>query len=417
MASSPFHQSNSFECLPTELFTQIVSLLDPADLNALLQTNSTHYHALNDHLYHSNVWNDSASAVWWAAQHGVDSTLQRLLAAGANFLWDSNFWHDTSHIENRRIRTGQVFPDLHERQVWDHPIAHAARHGHVGFVERLLALGVNINYKNPHGLSPLALAAYGGHLTLVRFLVSRGACQLSVSRYGRRPISFAAGEGHHEIEDFLLEELRKLGYLDLTIKEAVRTMLNAAVGREDVARIQHMISTRADINFRLKSTSATPLYLAVKSGRLGLARLLLENGADPNVGIMRQRRNQYFPFACCGPLDVCLDSSQSLELLHLLLQYRADVASCGRRALYVALKRGKVAEFQTLVDCAVDEVLHYRVLGRPLLAYAVNWGRRQCVQILLEKGAPIGSNDLKRIRRRGRFNDEALLCYVESLIQ
>jgi ankyrin repeat protein len=416
MASSS-KENNFLQLLPTELFMQIVSYLDPPDLNALLQTNSSLFHALNGHLYHLNVLYDNASAVWWAAQHGVESTLHRLVATGANFRWDSNFWHCTSHIRTRWVFTRRNRSDVHNWQAWDHPIAHAARHGHIRFVDRLLALGVNINYKDPHGHSPLALAAHGGHFTLVRFLVSRGAFQLSVSRWGERPISLAAAEGHHEIEDFLLQELRRFNYLDLTIKEAIRAMLNCAVQRRDAARIRHMISKEADVNFRLNSISATPLYLAVKFDCPDVVRLLLENGASPNVEIIRQVRNQYFPFAYCSPLDICLGTSHSLELLHLLLQNGANVAKYGEKALYVALKHSKIAEFQVLVDSAVDVATNFRVLGRPLLSYAITWGRCQFVEILLEKGALIDPRDLRRIRRRGRFNDEALLCYVESLIQ
>lgn len=396
---------------------QIVSYLSPPDLNVLLQTNSSLFHALNGQLYHSNVWNDNASAVWWAAQHGVESTLHRLVAAGADFCWESNFWHCTDRIGTRGVFTGRSRPDVYNRQVRDHPIGHAARHGHVRFVDCLLALGVSINYKDSDGNSPLALAARGGHLDLVRFLVSRGACQLSVDRWGERPIRLAATEGHQEIEDFLLQKLRKLNYLDLTIKEEVREMANYAVIREDEARLRHLISHGVDLNFRVNPTSKTPLYLAVCSGHVGIIRLLLEHGASPNVVVSRRTRIiTRRPFTYCTPLDVCLgNTGQSLELLHLLLRYGANAAKYGEKALYDALQQEKFAEFQLLVESGAD-VVNFRLRGRPLLSYAINRGRGPFVEILLEKGAPIGSLELRRIRNRGRFNDEALLCYVESLM-
>lgn len=396
---------------------QIVSYLGPPDLNMLLQTNSSLFHALNSQLYHSNVWNDNASAVWWAAQHGVESTLYRLVTAGADFRWHSNFWHCTDRIGTRRVLTGRSRPDIYNRQVRDHPIAHAARHGHVRFVDCLLALGVSINYKDSDGNSPLALAARGGHLDLVRFLVSRGACQLSVDRWGERPIRLAATEGHHKTEDFLLQELRKFNYLDLTIKEEIREIVNCAVMRDDAARLRHLISHGVDLNFRVNPTSATPLYLAVCSGHVGIIQLLLEHGASPNVAIFRRARiRTRRPFAYCTPLDACLGNTcQSLELLHLLLQYGANAAEYGKKALYDALQQEKIAEFQVLVESGAD-VVNFRLGARPLLSYAVNWGRGPFVEILLEKGAPIDPRELRRIRNRGRFNDEALLCYVETLI-
>jgi ankyrin repeat protein len=370
------------------------------------------------------VWNDDASAAWWAAEHGVEGTLQHLVAAGADFRWESNFWDYTYRIGTRRVLTGRNLPDdsydWQDRdypfgQVKDHPIWHAARHGHVQVVDRLLALGVNINYKGPRGLSPLALAARGGHFDLVRFLVSRGACQLSLDYKGTRPIGNAAAEGHHEIEDFLLQELRRLHYpLDLTIKGQVMAMLNHAVMLRDAARLRHLISQGADLNCQPYPRAYTPLYVAVCCSEVGLVRLLLEHGASPNVTVaINRRRHRWFP--CCSPLDACLDNiTLSLELLRLLLQYGADAAEYGWNALYGALRRGQLAEFQALVDHGAD-VVNIRVRDKPLLWYAIKLGRGPFVDILLEKGAPIDREDLRDIRTQG-FKDEALLCHVESLM-
>lgn len=420
--TSSSNQNNLLE-LPPELFLQVVSYLGPPDLNALLQTTSCLYHALNGRLYHSNVWNDNASAAWWAAEHGVEGTLQHLVAAGADFRWESKFWNYTCRIGNRRVWTGRNLPhdyDLQGRghpfgQVKDHPIGRASRHGHVQVVDRLLALGVNINYKNSRGFSPLALAARGGHFDLVRFLVSRGACQLSVDYQGARPIANAAADGHHEIEDFLLQELRRLNYpLDLTIKGQVTEMLNGAVMLRDAARLRHLISQGVDLNFQAYPRAYTPLYVAVCCSEVGLVRLLLEHGASPNVTVhLNRRRHRWFPY--CTPLDSCLDNTTlSLELLRLLLQYGADAAEYGWNALYGALHRRQLAEFQALVDHGAD-VVNIRVRNKPLLWHAIKFGRGPFVDILLEKGAPIDREDLRSIRTNW-FADEALLCRMESLM-
>lgn len=94
----------------------------------------------------------------------------------------------------------------------EHPISYAATYGHVKIVIWLLDLGVDINYRDPDGLSPLALAALGGHFSLVHILVTRGAKLLSHDTEGQHPLAQAASNGHHVIEDYLFDELRKYPY-------------------------------------------------------------------------------------------------------------------------------------------------------------------------------------------------------------
>jgi hypothetical protein len=134
--------------LPSELLMSIAESLESRDLNALLRCHSYLYKALNDYLYRLNVQHD-APALYWAASSGSDNTLQRLLDAGANVLWDSPYF--ACSVQKPATRLREL---IWEENMKEHPISYAAAQGHLNIVEHLLDLGVDINYRDADGLNP-----------------------------------------------------------------------------------------------------------------------------------------------------------------------------------------------------------------------------------------------------------------------
>lgn len=187
--------------LPYELLMLIARRLGSNDLNALLKCHPHLYKSLNDYLYYHNVHHHDASALFWAATSGSEVTLQRLLDAGANVRWESQYWACSwSPPSGNHLREPA-------EGMKEHPISYSASHGHIGVVSTLLELGVDINYQDPDGLSPVALAAREGHFNIVRMLVSMGARQLTHDTEGRHPLGNAASQGHHAIEDLPVPDL------------------------------------------------------------------------------------------------------------------------------------------------------------------------------------------------------------------
>lgn len=370
--------------LPAELLTQIIQDLSLQDLNALVQCHPALYYSLNGYLYARGVTHNEGSALWWAADRGSLGTLQRLVDAGADVCWKSNYWSRTGafprakHLRYLKLCDGPI-------PLARHPISNAAKQGHTSVVAMFLDYGVDVNHKSRFGRSPLALAAGGGHFDTVKMLLSRGASLLSVDLDCRRPITYAAREGHNEITDYLLDQFRsKFPRLKLTAKDDIQIMLQHAARRGDETRVVHLLFKEgAQINFQFTVESRTPLCDAVHSAPVSMVRLLLENGSDPNArespGKLGDSRRGW------TPLKLAIDREDSYEVIQLLLEYGADAAADSDVTLEAAARARKSDEFHLLVEFGAD--IENPQIQNPLMRAARRSNCEPIVRSLLQRGA------------------------------
>jgi hypothetical protein len=128
------------------------------------------------------------------------------------------------------------------------PLMLASEEGHVGVVRWLLDNGAAMNETYFLGWTALFLACTSNRPPIVRLLVGRGADPAIATAAGRTPLLEASIGGHLEV---------------------VRLLLGHP-------------SARATINHR-NDDGETALWKACELGRGGVARALLENGADPTI--------------------------------------------------------------------------------------------------------------------------------------
>jgi ankyrin repeat protein len=98
-------------------------------------------------------------------------------------------------------------------------------------------------------------------------------------------------------------------------KSPHNTELFAAVEKEDLDLVSQLIAQRIDPNTS-SANGWTPLMLAILSDSVGMVRVLLENGADPNLTTCGEENPRRSPLAV---------SNGRLEAVRLLLSYNADV--------------------------------------------------------------------------------------------
>ncbi|KAF4954943.1 hypothetical protein FSARC_11972 [Fusarium sarcochroum] len=224
------------------------------------------------------------------------------------------------------------------------------RAGYLGldrFAERILTLGCtpdpDVEWKVTMLASPLFQAARHGHASTVRVLLKHGASMEFTGLWERNSLHVAAVQGYTEVIRTILEE-RKVE-----------------------------IDRPSDRNF-------TAMYLAVVFGHPNAATLLLDKGADPNMGISSTDTGD----TQWTPLVVVADDGFE-ECAKLLLDRGANPNICGPVGppLRWAVSNGRLKICNMLLDAGADP--RSELLKTPLLVEAAGWGFARSGLSMLER--------------------------------
>jgi ankyrin repeat protein len=281
----------------------------------------------------------------------------------------------------------------------------------------LLEHGAEVNARSLDGSSPLTLAAWQGNKQVVRVLLEWGAAA------DQEDLQAAFRSAHldngHNTAPLLRQSGATIGFLE-------------AIAMHDCHQVlHHIVVEQADVN-AISRNGQTPLMAAVYAGCLDytldrasrIVRLLLEHGADPNVGNGRGKASPlhmsaYFrnaPIArllmehgadvnARGTLFSSLPAdetpltiapiAQNVELLQEMVRRGADVNwqnVYGRTALMGAAQSVSVDVIRLLLENGADVHLRDRQ-GRTALMYASLGGELEIVALLLASGADANVRD------------------------
>jgi ankyrin repeat protein len=331
--------------LPTELLIDIATHLqvDVAAMNALACTNKNAYNLFNDRLYYRDLTQSQSSSLTWAAENGVEGTIQRAI--------------DVVAIQNLNPLPISFLIAI---QV-------AARRGHVPIVELLLKFhgnNINPNYLLGSGngvesfiqqkayyqdlnpiLNALQVAALQGHVPIVELLLKlhdinpnfRGGSLKAA------PLHLATQKGHSAIVELLLAVPK----IDPDVRERDCTPLIYACQKGHVSIVQQLLARNdVDVNARGSHYGSgyrcTPLIIACKKGHVEIINLLLaKDGVDINLAYTET------PFIAAARMGL-------MEVVESLLA-RADfdpniVTDSGVYALGDAAHEGNVDVMKLLLD-------------------------------------------------------------------
>lgn len=125
-------------------------------------------------------------------------------------------------------------------------IHEAALNGDAGQINLLIGGGTDVNLKDPEGRTPLMYASYNGHEAIIRKLVEKGADVNMQDLYGRSALMMASSGPYPAAVKYLLEH-------------------------------------GANPNLVDKEEHFTALMYAAAEGQLDVIKILLANGADPEM--------------------------------------------------------------------------------------------------------------------------------------
>ena len=291
------------------------------------------------------------------------------------------------NIENGKIEDVNLVINIFTRSSL---LMTACKAGSVDCAKVLLSNNADVNYRGLVGSSAVSSAAEGGNIDIVNLIISREDLNINLLY---QPL-------HEHIcdpSDFPLStELVKL-----------------------------FISRLPDINYRLYGDSVL-LNLASFFGRVDLARLLLESGADPNVTDQAQYDALYIAtmeghidivkllFEYDSPHKITTKSTNTaylcacyygrVDMVRYMLEHGADIYATEENGCFAidhALLKNNIPLAKLLIEKGFDVNSIY--LERSALYFACAQRYEEMVQLLLDHGAdpdlryPDGSSLLLRL--------------------
>lgn len=163
-------------------------------------------------------------------------------------------------------------------RIGDFPLALSCSKAMISTSLLLIEAGASVHTRTKTEDTPLTLVAWQGIYDLVDKLISKGADVNDVNKHNDCALTLCCRFGHSKVAHRLLDAGSKV----TTVNVAGCTALSYSCeqGLEDVVKRILAISVE-NIN-AVTSNGNPPLLLAIKHGYIGIAKLLIEYGADIN---------------------------------------------------------------------------------------------------------------------------------------
>ncbi len=337
----------------------LVKAGDAAAVRTLLATDAEAAHAAEV---------DGTTALHWAAHLDDEATVAALLAAGAD-----------AAATNRYGAT---------------PLSLASVNGNAAIIGRLLAAGADAGQASREGETALMTAARSGDRAAVDLLLVHGADPNARETWrGQTALMWAAAERHLEAT----ESLVRYGADVAERSDGEFTPLLFAVRAGDGAVARALVGAGADID-ATDADGHTPMVLAILNGHYALAAELLALGADPEVATpggtalhhaIRWRRYEFTDFY--RPPPPTTGALDPLGLVRVLLAAGADpnarmekrfpragvfdnnwsaLPLVGATPLLIAARAGDAAAMRVLLAHGADPHLATDRCVTPLMAAA-----------------------------------------------
>jgi len=210
---------------------------------------------------------------------------------------------------------------------------------------------------------------------------------------GRTVLTYATEHSQKEMIQFLLESGYDVNEIDYG--DHRQSALIYAVARGEIHLVKLLLENGARIDFirGRESSMKTPLMCAVESNNIPMVQLLLEHGANMNE---RGGIDGKMPLMCALELgnQAIIDCLWEAHAADSSQQYLSIKDLNDRDIMYYAIKGGCVDMMQQLMNSSPDFWDLDLLIGeKTALHHAIEFGRLNVVQFLLDQGVDINIKD------------------------
>ena len=356
-------------------------------------------------LLHSASYQGTAEIVGKLLNHGVE--------LNAKNHWGETVLHVVSrgtqdsegglHVAELLLERGV---HVNTRREGDFTPLHVACHfGKLEIVQLLLDHGADANAETEGGLKVLHQVSFGPYecqedgVRVAELLLEHGAEVDTRDKDHWTPLHFASQYGKPEILRLLLDHGAEVNAETDNREKPLHLVSYGEYKSQEagVHLIQLLLERSADVNAR-RNDHQTPLHAASYFGNVGIVRLLLDHGADPEANADGDMGDKPLHKVSSGEYR---SQEDGVRVAQLLLEHGADVNT--RRddhwtPLHAASYFGNVEIVRLLLDHGADpEASAEGSMGdKPLHKVSVGEYRSQedgvrVAQLLLERGADVNT--------------------------
>ncbi|HEB41882.1 MAG TPA: hypothetical protein ENI08_02595, partial [Candidatus Dependentiae bacterium] len=324
-----------------------------------------------------------------ASAHGHSVVVSLLLNHGADRKKQDGQGNNALHkaaerghlsIVRRLVDSQHIDLVAKENNEGNLPIHRAAQYGQEQVLNFLVEYGSPINKQNNRGFSPLHYAAQQGSETTVRKLLGQRASRSRLTKNNNSALHIALLNKHAAIAELLVDDTV------VNVKNSdgdTPLMLVSYFGNQEFARAL-LNNYKIHVNKKGKN-GRTALFVAAQKNNPSMVMLLLQYGAEPNIG--DNENNTTLCFAAQHGNTRMIDS---------LWRYGAQInlkGKGGRTPLAVAAAHGHKDAIDMLINAGARFSIRDNQSNTPFLL-AAQYGRTDVVNYLLQyRGNDINIED------------------------